>query len=246
MIRVLVVDLDVLVASMHAGFVEAVPGFTVQATAHSAQEARGRIAELSPDLVLLDLRLPDEPGLRLLADIDIDTIVLTATSESVPVQTALRAGALNYLVKPFTAAQLGTRLTAYARYRALLQSNEKLRQNDIDRAVRALHDNDRSSTAKGQSPVTARLVTDALRRAGRPRSAVEIATELGIARATAQRYLGALAENSEARIGLRYGATGRPEHEYSWTGAPIHLEDAPVDLAEQPAEADQPPGGLDH
>jgi two-component system CitB family response regulator len=226
MIRVLVVDLDVLVASMHAGFVDAVPGFTVVGTAHSATQARGRIAELAPDLLLLDLKLPDEPGLALLSDLELDTIVLTAAAESGPVRAALRAGALNYLLKPFTAAQLGTRLTAYARYRALLQSSEKLRQNDIDRAVRALHDNDRSSATKGQSPVTARLVTDALRRAGRPRSAIEIATELGIARATAQRYLGALAESSEARIGLRYGATGRPEHEYSWIGDPIQLTDA--------------------
>ncbi|WP_390624313.1 response regulator [Fodinicola feengrottensis] len=186
------------------------PGFSVLGTAHSATEARGRIAELTPDLLLLDLHLPDDSALRLLAEIEIDTMVLTAAAESTTVRAALRAGALNYLLKPFTAAQLGTRLTAYARYQALLQGSQTLRQNDIDRAVRALHDNDRSSTAKGQSPVTARLVTDALRRAGRPRSAIEIATELGIARATAQRYLGALAESGEARIGASACGTAPP------------------------------------
>jgi two-component system CitB family response regulator len=236
MIRALVVDQDVLVASMHAGFVEGVPGFSVLGTAHSGREARLRVGELSPDLLLLDLYLPDEPGLQLLGDLDVDTIVLTAAADAVTVQAALRAGALNYLIKPFTAAQLGTRLTAYARYRALIASAQTLRQNDIDRSVRALHDNDRSGTTKGQSPVTARLVTDALRRAGRPRSAIEIATELGIARATAQRYLGALAENGEARIGLRYGATGRPEHEYTWLG-----DDIPASLPEAQRSPGAPP-----
>jgi response regulator of citrate/malate metabolism len=90
----------------------------------------------------------------------------------------------------------------------------------VSRAVRALHDSDRASMPKGQSPVTAKLVTDLLRRAGEPRSAIEIASELGIARATAQRYLGVLTESGAAQVGLRYGATGRPEHEYSWVGDP--------------------------
>jgi response regulator of citrate/malate metabolism len=47
-------------------------------------------------------------------------------------------------------------------------------------------------------------------------SANDLADRLGIARATAQRYLAALVEGGEATINLRYGSTGRPEHEYSW------------------------------
>jgi two-component system CitB family response regulator len=38
-----------------------------------------------------------------------------------------------------------------------------------------------------------------------------------MARATAQRYLTALAEAGTVRMQLRYGATGRPEHEYQWS-----------------------------
>ena len=39
-----------------------------------------------------------------------------------------------------------------------------------------------------------------------------------MARATAQRYLTALAESGAVEMRLRYGATGRPEHEYLWAG----------------------------
>lgn len=215
-ISVLVVDDDFRVAAVHAGFVSAVPGFTVAGTANTAATARSAVAEWKPDLMLVDVYLPDESGLRLLASTSVDAIVLSAANDPGSFAAASRAGALNYLVKPFTAAQLSARLTAYARYRSFLDATDELAQQDIDRAIRALHENDRSAAPKGQSLVTARLVSDALRAAGGPRSATEISAELGIARATAQRYLGALADNGSARIALRYGVTGRPEHEYTW------------------------------
>ncbi|MFC6258086.1 helix-turn-helix domain-containing protein, partial [Kocuria oceani] len=41
-----------------------------------------------------------------------------------------------------------------------------------------------------------------------------IARKVGISRATAQRYLSALAEDGSVEIQLRYGSTGRPEHRY--------------------------------
>ena len=63
---------------------------------------------------------------------------------------------------------------------------------------------------------TSRLVADALRRAGTPRSAAEVSEEVGISRATAQRYLASLAQSGRVLVSLRYGSTGRPEHEYAW------------------------------
>jgi two-component system CitB family response regulator len=66
--------------------------------------------------------------------------------------------------------------------------------------------------------VTVRLVSDALRTATEPRTAAEVAAELGISRATAQRYLAALARDGTVEMRLRYGTTGRPEHRYRWLG----------------------------
>jgi response regulator of citrate/malate metabolism len=45
-------------------------------------------------------------------------------------------------------------------------------------------------------------------------SAAQVAAEIGVSRATAQRYLAALATNDEVKVGLRYGTTGRPEQEF--------------------------------
>lgn len=216
MIDVLVVDDDFRVAQVHAGFVKLVPGFRVVGRAHTAAEARAGAA--SADLVLLDVYLPDESGLVLLPDLGADVIMVTAATDPVSVRTALTNGALNYLIKPFTARQLGERLQAYARYRQRLASGGELTQSDVDQALRALHATPRAEPrmAKGQSPVTLRLVAEALRRSGEPRSSAEISGELGISRATAQRYLAALAQSGRVRVTLRYGSTGRPEHQYAW------------------------------
>ncbi|GGK75599.1 response regulator [Mangrovihabitans endophyticus] len=219
MIRVLVVEDDFRVAQVHTDFTARVDGFTVAGTARTAAECRSLLAARPVDLVLLDSYLPDEPGLDLLAGLTVDTIMLTAASDTASVRLALARGALNYLVKPFTADQLGERLTAYRKYRAALAGERALDQQEIDRVWRLLHENDRPPAPKGQSAVTVHLVRQALQRAPGPRTAAEIADELGLSRATAQRYLAALARDGAAEMRLRYGATGRPEHRYRWTAA---------------------------
>jgi response regulator of citrate/malate metabolism len=219
-IRTLIVDDDFRVAGVHAGFVSGVEGFEVAGVAHSAGDARARVRELRPDLVLLDIYLPDQSGLALLGELSADAIVLTAASDARTVRAAVSAGALNYLVKPFNRGQLTDRLTAYAQYRKLLDTERLLTQHEVDRVFRALHEKDRTHAPKGQSPVTSRLVSERLRSAAAPLSAADVAAQLGIARATAQRYLAALADAGRVEMRLRYGATGRPEQEYLWVAEP--------------------------
>jgi two-component system CitB family response regulator len=162
MIRVLVVEDDFRVANVHVAFTHRVPGFHVVGTALTAADARRMIAEHRPDLMLLDTYLPDGSGLTVLAETDVDTIMLTAASDAATVRAAYARGALNYLVKPFTGEQLVDRLTAYGRYRNSLAtaSRTHLSQEDIDRALRHLHTGDRPAMPKGQSAVTARLVAE--------------------------------------------------------------------------------------
>lgn len=214
MIKILVVEDDFRVAQVHVDFAARVDGFAVAGTARTAAECRAFLAARPVDLILLDSYLPDESGLDLLAGLTTDTIMLTAASDTASVRLALARGALNYLVKPFTAEQLGERLTAYRKYRSALAGERTLGQEEIDRVWRLLHAGDRPAVPKGQSAVTADLVREALRRAAEPRTAAEVADELGISRATAQRYLAALAQDGAAEMRLRYGATGRPEHRY--------------------------------
>lgn len=81
-------------------------GYTVVAEVGDGQQAVDRARELSPDLVILDIQMPVLDGLsaaeRIAADRIAPVIVLTAFSQRELVERARDAGAMAYLVKPFS------------------------------------------------------------------------------------------------------------------------------------------------
>src|SRR3954454_17886295 len=208
--RVLVVDDDFRVAELHAQFVRRAAGFEVVGVAHNAAEARQAAADLQPDLVLLDMYLPDGLGLDLVPELGCDVLMITAAADAETVRRAVGAGVVNYVIKPFPPAQLIDRLQAYGQYPRQLAGDREVDQLVVDRAVRALREGDlvEGAVPKGRSPQTARLVADALQASAEPVTAAEVATALGLSRPTAQRSLGDLAAAGRADVSLRYGATG--------------------------------------
>ncbi|MFI8965281.1 response regulator [Streptomyces sp. NPDC053493] len=230
MIGVLVVDDDRRVARINAAYVAKVPGFEVVGLAHSAAEALARTADLAAsgtpvDLILLDHYLPDGNGLAVVRELralgrPCDVIMVTAARDVATVQAALRHGALQYLVKPFSFAGLRAKLEAYAALRRTLDGGGEAEQAEVDRIFGAFS---AVSTApelpKGHSPTTAELVRQVLLAADGPLSAQEIAERAGVSRQTAQRYLKLLERTGRVRLSLRYGETGRPEHRYVWVAS---------------------------
>ncbi len=107
------------------------------------------------------------------------------------------------------------RLSGYARNRKIL-SGPNLGAADVDAALAALRPRvaDAAHSSAAPASPTKQLVLEALSASQSPMSAAEVATATGISRATAQRYLAGLASSGEAKVGLRYGTTGRPEQEF--------------------------------
>jgi two-component system CitB family response regulator len=210
-LTVLVVDDDFRIARLHEGLVESAPGFRSLGTASSVRAALAVLDAERPDLVLLDAYLPDGSGLDLVRRIEPDVILITAADDAATVRRALRGGAVSYLVKPFAPELLLARLAAYAAYRAGLDTDRPLDQAAVDRAMQALRP---GRTATQARPATEQAVLDALAASGDELSAPEIAERVGVSRATAQRYLGALARDRVVDVQLKYGSTGRPEHRY--------------------------------
>lgn len=220
MIEVLVVDDDFHVADINARYVGAVPGFHVAGRAHNAAEARAAVERGGIDLVLLDHYLPDENGLALTRRLrrhsqDIDVIMVTADRRPASVQEALRAGVLQYIVKPFTFDGLRGKLEAYAQLRGALDDVE-MDQERIDRVLGTLGSSAAvSPMPKGYTERTAELILQIVARTRRPVSAHEVSEQARVSRSTAQRYLKYLEENGRVRLTLKYGDSGRPEHHYS-------------------------------
>jgi response regulator of citrate/malate metabolism len=209
-LTVLVVDDDFRVANMHAGIVNALPGFTVTATANTLAGAR----KADPvDLALVDVYLPDGSGVDFIRELRCDSMILSAATEAATIRAAVAAGALSYLVKPFVPADLAARLAGYARYRKIL-SGPNLSGQDVDAALDALRPKVAAQTSAPAASPTKQLVLQALRSVDRPMSSAEVSTAIGVSRATAQRYLATLAATGEVKTRLRYGTTGRPEQEF--------------------------------
>ncbi|MFE8944959.1 response regulator [Streptomyces sp. NPDC007856] len=222
MIEVLVVDDDTRVARVNAAYVAKVPGFHVAGEAHSAAEALRQVERLPRlDLVLMDHYLPDDTGLAVVREMrrrghQADVIMVTAARGVSTVQAAMRQGALQYLVKPFAFAGLRAKLEAYAQLRRTLDGGGEAEQADVDRIFGALSARPAPKLPKGHSPTTAELVRQELMNAEGPLSAQEIAERTGVSRQTAQRYLKLLERTGRARLTLKYGDAGRPEHRYVW------------------------------
>jgi response regulator of citrate/malate metabolism len=221
-IRVLVVDDDFRVAGIHAAFVARTDGFEVVGQAHTAAAALDLARDLSPELVLMDIYLPDGSGLDVVRSLlehprPPHVIMISAARELDAVRAAMQLGAVHYLVKPFGYQVLAERLEAYRRLRlGLDRLDESPEQADVDELFGLLRSprTPVSRPRKGHSAPTLALVLDAVRASDVPISAAEVSAAVGVSRATAQRYLTYLERHGVVDLTLRYGTSGRPENQY--------------------------------
>ena len=138
MTRVLVIDDDVaLVKALRIGLTAR--GDEV-ATAHSATEGITQVALFNPDLVILDLGLPDLDGLEVCRRVrefsDVPIVVLSAYGDERRKVEALDSGADDFVTKPFGMAELEARLRVALRHAAAqsdgAQKSTTLEVGDLD------------------------------------------------------------------------------------------------------------------
>ena len=225
MIRTLVVDDDFMSASIHRTYVDRIAGFEAVGEAHSGGEALDLVRRLRPDLVLLDIYLPDMSGLDVLRRLrqdeqaPVDVIAVTAAKDVKTLRAAMQGGVVHYVVKPFLFETFRDRLERYAALKQRLERLREASQGDVDHLFSLLRVEGRARLPKGISGPTLTLVVSAARESETEVSAVDVAERAGISRGTARRYLEYLESLGSVELTLRYGATGRPEHLYRWSGA---------------------------
>ena len=116
--RVLVVDDSMLMRKM-LGDILTADGWTVVGEGASGQEAVAKYVELQPDLVTLDIVMPDTNGVYALQNIlrfdpQAKVVVISALNQTKLVSEAIRKGALDFIVKPFLPEQLQAAMRLYA------------------------------------------------------------------------------------------------------------------------------------
>ncbi|MEU6410705.1 response regulator transcription factor [Microbispora sp. NPDC046933] len=125
MVRVLIVDDHPVVREGLRGMLESDPAITVAGEAGSGEEAVARAAALAPDVVLMDLRMPDGDGVSattriLAARPETRVIVLTTYETDQDIVRAVEAGATGYLLKDTSRADLLAAIAAATRGETVL------------------------------------------------------------------------------------------------------------------------------
>lgn len=128
-IRVLVADDQMLVRQGFSVLLNAEPDIAVVGQAVDGRDAVAKVAELKPDVVLMDIRMPVVDGIEATrritepADAAVKVLILTTFDLDEYVYEALRAGASGFLLKDASAAELAHAVRVVAAGDALLAPN---------------------------------------------------------------------------------------------------------------------------
>lgn len=230
MIRVLIVEDDPMVAQLNKQFIEKVEGYDLVDITHNVKDATSVIETQPIDLVLLDVYMPDENGLTLLTYIrehhyKIDAILITAASDADKIQTAMRYGAIDYLIKPFKFERFKQSLLQYKHKHQFFNENQSFDQSTLDSRLFNKSETKSDGTAtlpKGLTKGTLQAIIDKVNHSGKQTfSTDEIAEIADVSRVSVRKYLKFLADINVLEESLTYGI-GRPVYQYKFRQDNLH------------------------
>ncbi len=217
-ITVFIVEDDPMVLDVNKGFLEKMTGFTLVGVSANGEEALTHIKNLKPNLVLLDMFLPDMSGMEILVELRLeripcDVIMITAARDAVTIQEVLRLGAVDYMVKPFRFERFQKSLQDYYKMAKKINSLEHLKQEDIDDWLGSTGNG--VELPKGLNDLTMKQIVLALVDVTDDVTAEQLSQKVGMARVTVRKYLDFLAMKGKVHIEMQYGNIGRPTKFYS-------------------------------
>ncbi|MEV4511188.1 response regulator transcription factor [Dactylosporangium sp. NPDC049525] len=203
-VRVVVADDQALVRSGFAMILDSYDDIEVVGEAADGVEALALCRRLHPDVVLMDIRMPDMGGLEATRHLtagpdttEVRVLVLTTFDTDEHVYEALRAGASGFLLKDIAPRDLASAVHVVAKGDALLAPSVTRRL--IDRFARL--DAARAGQWPGEGPLPGltQRETDVLAAVARGLSNVEIAGELFVSYSTVKTHVSSLL----AKLGVR-------------------------------------------
>lgn len=229
MIRVLLVEDDPMVAELNRIYLSRVPGFEIVASVRSAPEALEVLRAGPVTLLLLDIFMPGQSGIELMAEIrrqslDVDVIFVTAARDTATIGRALKLGAVDYLIKPFEFERLKQALEHYRETHHMIRDEDALDQAELDKhlARRPAAERKAEGLPKGLDRNTLDKVMKAITAwpgATPWFTSEEIGQQIGISRVSVRKYFEFLCTLKVLRMEPGYGTGGRPVHRFQFQKA---------------------------
>lgn len=229
MIKTVIVEDDMMVASINRTFAMKTPGLDVVAIFRNGQEALDFLKKNSIELLLLDVYIPDCSGLEILTELrkhgnTIEAILITAANDGEDVERALHLGIVDYLVKPFTYERFQEAMQKFLLRRSF-KEKDSYTQTDIDRLMYMKQEMPSHACAdleKGIQQQTLDRITSCLNSAdyqSQYLSCDQLAHETKLSKVTVRRYMNYLIEQKRAVSRVNYSTGGRPSIEYTLINA---------------------------
>lgn len=187
MIRIMIVDDHEMVREGLKAILLTEPDFTIVGDAANASQALQSIERLCPDIVLLDVRLPDSSGIKVCQKVterfpEIGVIILTTFTDQQLVAQCIQAGARGYIVKDIERFDLKRSIRAVARGEAAIDSKAAMAILSQLRHAPQSQAELEPEALSSQQLVILRLVAQGL-------SSREIATQLYLSENTVKGYV---------------------------------------------------------
>lgn len=184
-IRIMIVDDHEMVRRGLATFLRTSPNFVLVAEASNGQEAIEKCAQFVPNVILMDLMMPEMDGFAATSAIRerfplVSVIALSSASDTNTIAAAARAGAVGYLLKSVSTEELATAI--YAAHEGKPAFSAKAIQALIEVA---------SLTPEPHYQLTERELT-VVRLLVRGMNNIEIAHELSVSRSTVKYHVSAI------------------------------------------------------
>ncbi len=217
--KVLVIEDDPMLAEIHKRYIDDCDDFSCIAVAHNTSNARDEILKLKPDLIFLDIYLPQMNGLDFLVqlremDIDAEVILITAARNINQVEKAYRYGAIDYLIKPFEFDRLDKALETFKARRLLSGSKQPISQENLDTAYYVRQNQKVMALPKGLHERTLERVRKTIHSFNKAVSIDDIVERMDMSKVTLRRYLEYLEKTDEIDIEMSHGSRGRPSYMY--------------------------------
>lgn len=220
-IQVLLIEDDPMVRQVNRQFIEQVPGYSLIGTAKNGMEGIQQIKQLKPDLVFMDIFMPEQDGIETLKKIrekglKVDVIAVTAANDMKTIQKMLQLGVFDYIMKPFSFERMKHTLQNYRQYKNKMEEKSEMTQKELDVLLHHQlkpHQPD-IKLPKGLNASTLEKIVSFIGTQEQSVSAEEVANGVGLARVTARRYLDYLEKQNKVKIDIQYGGVGRPVNQY--------------------------------
>lgn len=222
MYDVLIAENDPMVAEIEKQYISRNPKFNTAEICSNGIEALSFLKSKTFDLIIMDLSMPEMDGITLLQRIrsenmPVSVVVVTAVKKSTLIESALRLGVEDYLIKPFDNAGFQEMLAGFCRRHDTFSFFHEMEQEQLDRLIMKKEMPKSKNLPKGiQKKTMERICRFLQNNSDDEFSGERIALGVGLSRVTVRRYLNHLCDSGEISQNMDYETGGRPCTLYHW------------------------------